>query len=95
MEPKIGHSVPKQSDKVFTPPPTKKPGRRRLRSGGWAFMCKALGMALVMANPYLYHAIMVASYGTPIEEAMLVVTPIIIYSVASTVYMKGENADAN
>lgn len=95
MEPKTGHSVPKQSDKVFTPPPTKKPGRRRLRSGGWAFMCKALGIALVMTSPYLYHALMVASYGTPIEEVLLVVGPIFIYLFASFVYMKGENADAD
>lgn len=95
MEPKTGHSVPKQSDKVCTPPSPKKPGRRRLRSGLGGFMCKVIGVALLLSSPYIYHAIMVASYGTPIEETLLVVTPMVIYLISGFIYVRGENADAD
>ena len=95
MEPKIGHSVPKQSDQVFTPCHGKRAVKGRLRSGVAAFWYKAVGLALFYSCPYLYHALMIASYDTPIEEALLVTAPISIYMIALILYMKGAHTDAN
>ena len=92
MEPQTDHKRPKAPDKGFTPRPGKRAVRGRLKSGFWH---KSMGLALFYACPYIYHAGAIASYDTPIEEAVLVTGPIILYLIAVSLYMKGASADAD
>lgn len=79
-----------------TQPPNRVPykGKRELRSSRGSkhlgFMLQYIGVALFLACPYLYHALMVWCAGTVGEVLCLVTAPITIFLIAAIAYNKGD-----
>lgn len=55
------------------------------------FMLQYIGVALFLACPYLYHALMVWCAGTVVEALCLVSAPVAIFFLAAITYNKGDN----
>lgn len=50
---------------------------------------QSLGVALLLTNPYIYHAVMIRFDGQPFHFLRLALTPIVILALALFSYVKG------
>lgn len=91
MEPKMRHSASNTKPSPRVP----HKGKRELTSSRGpkrlGFMLQCIGFALVLACPYLYHALMVWCAGTVVEALFLVSAPVAIFFLAAIIYNKGDN----
>lgn len=59
------------------------------------FWCRSVGLALFVACPYLYHALMKWAEGYHGEKILLITGPIIIDAISFYLHQKGRKLNGN